>query len=212
MEEIVNAIAAAIRTDAARVTPEASLQSLGVGSSIVLEILRTALERRFQKTMPPLSLAMKVNELMALVRNEDTVQAEIREIPYPTTQTTPTPSLLSLVGVGIDIEEVESLPDVSHLRDHPFYMASFSPEELAVAILKPDPRAHLCGIFCAKEAVRKCSPSLISLRFDEILTFHENGKPGVTTTFPKLNGVFRFELSISHTSCYATAIVIALRA
>ncbi len=209
MEEVVKTIAKVLRRDSGKISPDDSLQALGVGSSIVLEILRSSLERKYQKRVTPLTLNMRVREIIDLIEGE---QQPVPAVPLSSGFETQSPRTVSFgLGVGIDIEEVDSLPNISDLREHPFYTATFSSEELATAILKPEPKVHLCGIFCAKEALRKSSPALLTLRFSEILTFHEEGRPRVTTSFSNLNNSFRFELSISHTSHYATAVVIALR-
>jgi phosphopantetheine--protein transferase-like protein len=102
--------------------------------------------------------------------------------------------------IGIDIEEVASLPAADDYREHPFYRDNFSPAEIAYCVRQPDERAAFCGTWAAKEAVLKSgAPGTLSrLGAIEILR-DDRGRP----TYPGCT------LSISHTA--STAVAVCLR-
>jgi phosphopantetheine--protein transferase-like protein len=60
-----------------------------------------------------------------------------------------------MLGVGIDIQPVDAMPEASDYRTDSFYKGNFSPRELAHCIEKGSPRESLAGIWAAKEALLK---------------------------------------------------------
>jgi phosphopantetheine--protein transferase-like protein len=60
-----------------------------------------------------------------------------------------------VVGIGIDIEEVDALPQADDYREHAFFRDNFTPAEIAYCLRQADVRASLCGTWAAKEAVLK---------------------------------------------------------
>ena len=104
--------------------------------------------------------------------------------------------------IGIDIERIDSMPETTDYRAHDFYRDTFAPAEIAYCLLRPEPRQHFCGLFCAKEAFLKASNG--ALRPGDIEIGHEpSGRP-----YYKRAGqgpVPRFDLSISHSGGYAVA-------
>jgi phosphopantetheine--protein transferase-like protein len=103
--------------------------------------------------------------------------------------------------IGIDIEEVDQLPHADDYRDHPFYQDHFTPGELSHAIRQADPRASLCGIWAAKEAIVKSGllPTVPDHLREIEITHSAAGQP-------MLRGC---QLSISHTPRTAVAVCIA---
>jgi phosphopantetheine--protein transferase-like protein len=104
-------------------------------------------------------------------------------------------------GIGIDIEDVASLPVTDDYREHPFFRDNFTPAEIAYCVRQPDARASLCGTWAAKEAVLKAGvPHASFTRLIEIEITHDDfGRPhhaGCT-------------ISISHTG--QTAVAVCLR-
>jgi phosphopantetheine--protein transferase-like protein len=61
----------------------------------------------------------------------------------------------AMLGVGIDIQPVDAMPEAVDYRSDKFYTGNFSPRELAHCIEKGNPRESLAGIWAAKEAVLK---------------------------------------------------------
>ena len=84
--------------------------------------------------------------------------------------------------------------------------------QLARAAEQPNPRATLCGTWCAKEAVKKCAPELKSLDWRKIeIVAASDGHPEVRFTAPDAGTAWEFSLSISHSAVSAAASVLALR-
>jgi len=108
----------------------------------------------------------------------------------------------AIFGIGIDIENCKTLPEVSDYRAHEFYTANFSSAEIAYCILQPSTCTSLTGLWAAKEAIVKSGAVRTSaggLRDVEIL--HDGvGRP----SFP---GCL---LSISHTEQAAIAVAVWL--
>lgn len=102
-------------------------------------------------------------------------------------------------GIGIDIEETDSMPRANDFREDAFYKMNFSSSEIAYCILQPDPYASFAGLFAAKEAIVKADNSYKNKAFNSIVIERtEVGKP-----------IFHdFNLSISHTRATAVAVVI----
>ena len=53
------------------------------------------------------------------------------------------------------MQEIAALPVTADYWDHEFYRETFEPSEIAYAVVQSDPRTHLAGFWCAKEALRK---------------------------------------------------------
>jgi len=115
--------------------------------------------------------------------------------------------------VGLDVEDIRSLPEASDYWEHEFYRGSFARSEISYAVLQSDPRMHFAGFWCAKEALRKCDPSFASVSPALTAVAHDsNGRPYLTMDAEA--GLVRLPhaLSISHTAELATAIVVAMPA
>jgi phosphopantetheine--protein transferase-like protein len=110
----------------------------------------------------------------------------------------------AILGIGIDIEEVDALPPADDYREHPFYRDNFTQAEITYCIRQADVRASFCGTWAAKEALFKSglfSASSDGLRAIEIVR-DERGRPAVPGC----------QLSISHTARTAAAVCIAMAA
>ncbi|MGF1539927.1 MAG: 4'-phosphopantetheinyl transferase superfamily protein [Pleurocapsa sp.] len=218
MEKVVEIVAKIAGKSATQVLPEKSLGSLGITSSIQILKIQSALERQYQQKLPFLGDSWTIERIAAQVGEASLPPKANGAIAQPnaaanfngnTAQVTPTS--LSGISIGVDIEEISNLPDTANYRTHEFYQTLFSPEEIAYALLKNEPKLHLCGIFCAKEALKKAAPELINLRMDEIIVTHQQGRPLITTSDRTINSTFNFQVSISHSSSYAVATVLAIK-
>jgi phosphopantetheine--protein transferase-like protein len=99
--------------------------------------------------------------------------------------------------VGIDIEDVESMPITDDYREDKFYTDNFSQKEISHCILQADPRVSFSGKFAAKESIVKADNSFKDIPFSQIEILNDKeGKP--------LFG--KFLLSISHTSNCSIAV------
>lgn len=101
--------------------------------------------------------------------------------------------------IGIDIEDIASLPKTNDFRADGFYIENFHDKEIAYCILQSDPYVSFAGLFAAKEAIVKANNSYLNVKFKDIIITHDaNGKP-------------HFEgasISISHTREIAIAIAL----
>lgn len=201
MDLVLETIAKVSRRPLGDTTEHSALSEFGLSESLGLTLLRSALERSSGKKLPPLTWKLSVKDLRALLA-----------LPQAT-ETAPSPvPVVTGPSVGIDIQELSALPDTTQFRSDETYLTLFSEAEIATAYLRPDPRLHLCGIFCVKEAVKKSHPALVNLKPLEIRVFHESGRPQVEILPSTLASVFQFQVSISHSQHYATAAVLALPA
>lgn len=203
---------------AEEITPDSILSGLKINSSIGLLKLQSALEKKFNKKLKPLSMNMKVAMIEqqlgldgdgASLNTEEPDQAN-KEVEDSFIAVKHNSGFLDIF-IGVDIEEVASLPRTVNLRTHDFYSSQFNDTELSYAMLMPDPYIHLCGMFCAKESLKKSAPDLIDLPLNEIIVSHNRAKkPSIGTIHNDINLKFQFKVSISHTEKYAMATVIAI--
>jgi len=105
-------------------------------------------------------------------------------------------------NIGIDIEELSSLPRAHDFRKDEFYTMNFTPSEIAYCVLQPDPYASFAGLFSVKEAIIKADGRHRSRSFNSIeITHGPEGEP----LYPG------FHLSISHAGGVAVAVAIPVR-
>ena len=102
--------------------------------------------------------------------------------------------------VGIDIEDIASMPPANDFREEEFYTMNFSSSEIAYCILQPNSLASFAGLFAAKEAIVKADNAYKNKLFNTIIVDHLScGKPAHP----------HFQLSISHSSTAAVGIAIS---
>ncbi|MGG6293759.1 4'-phosphopantetheinyl transferase superfamily protein [Leptolyngbya sp. AN02str] len=214
MESVVEIISVISGKDRGKLAPDVSLRALGITSSIEILKIQSALERKFSQKLPPLGDTWTIDKIAAQVGGSQTGSVSTATLTKPTVEPRPAKATaganVGSIFIGVDIEEIEHLPETSNYRDHDFYRSVFHDSEISYALLKPEPRIHLCGIFCAKEALKKSAVELIELRMDEIQVHHRQGRPSITTVHDSINSRFTFQVSISHSSCYAVANVLAI--
>lgn len=96
--------------------------------------------------------------------------------------------------MGIDIEEVKRF---RLKRTDRFIQTTFTLSELDYAFSRAHPEQHLCGFYCAKEALMKALDKPVLMKKIEI-AHDKRGKPSFSTHKGYL-------VSISHTAAYAVA-------
>jgi holo-[acyl-carrier protein] synthase len=216
-KKVIAAISRISRKKPEDIQGHLSLSTLGLNGSFGLSALRSLLEAENNTKLPPINGNMTVDNLIDLLtgssRNSgmgvSTAQkSQSPNIEQPAKNTTNRLAQIPMnFGQGIDIQEIGELPLASDYRTNEFYSSNFAPSEIATAVLRPDPRAHLCGIFCAKEAAKKSHPTLLNLRMNDFIVHHDTkGRPLLSlssASFREMN--FQFQLSISHTSLFAVA-------
>lgn len=218
MDNLLRIIAEVSGKKTEEINPVSNLNALKISSSIGILKLQSALEKEFKKKLKPLSLNMNVGMIaqqLGVKVNDDQLKAEknIKAEKKPVKSYDVgkyEPNSFDFF-IGIDIEEVENLPRAANFRTHEFYSSQFNDKELSYAMLMPDPYIHLCGMFCAKESLKKSAPDLIGLPLNEIIVSHNNARrPSIRTINNDINLKYQFKISISHTEKYATATVIAI--
>lgn len=217
MESVIEIVAKISGKSCQQIQSDSNLRTLGITSSIEILKIQSALERSFNLKLNLLKDNLTIKQIAACVGEsssdtslESTPPAPLSDATYrglpPMAYSGTSPFM-----IGIDIEEVANLPQTSNYREHEFYCSQFRPEEISYALLKSKPRIHLCGFFCAKEALKKSSPNLIHLSMSEIYISHQQGRPFVSTTHETINSSFDFQVSISHTLNYAVATVLTVQ-
>ncbi len=218
MDNLLRIIAEISGKKKEEINPVSNLNTLKISSSIGILKLQSALEREFKKKLSPLSLnmnAVMIAQQLGVKLNDDQVKAEknikaekklIKSYDVEKNESNSLDFFL-----GVDIEEVGNLPTAANLRTHEFYSSQFNDKEISYAMLMPDPYIHLCGMFCAKESLKKSAPDLIDLPLNEIIVGHNSAKrPSISTIHNEINLKYEFKVSISHTQKYAMASVIAI--
>ena len=114
-------------------------------------------------------------------------------------------------GIGIDIEHSDHLPTVTDPWSEPFYVENFTPAEIAYCLRQPDPKESFCGLWSAKEAVKKSGAEFLALRPLEIEITHDAaGRPVLLGgTAGRLFREKNCLISISHSRGTSTAVCVA---
>jgi len=139
-------------------------------------------------------------ELENILNGGSTIQQSTnRTIVTPIDQSTN--QTINNSSIGIDIENIESLPKTKDFRNEGFYTDNFSEKEIAYCILQPNAYASFAGLFAAKEAIVKANNKYKNIKFNQIIITHNGqGKP----TFDGVN------ISISHTNDSAIAVAMLI--
>ena len=118
--------------------------------------------------------------------------------------------LSGAVALGIDLECADDLPWSGDPWSDPFYVENFGGAEIAWCLRQADPRLSFCGLWSAKEAARKCDPTLAGLRPSEIEIAHDrHGRPGLQTRRAAHQGLGgECVLSISHSGRICVAVCV----
>ena len=223
---VVAAICRMTRRPPGDVQGHLSLGTAGLSSSFGLTALRSVLESQGCGRLPSLSSTMTVDALVDLVTgvapagdapaaspsSPHTAAGSLAPRPFVPSAPGTGSFASATIGLGMDMQEIASLPNADDYREHAFYSGNFTPQELATAVLRPNPRAHLCGLFCAKEAAKKSHRALLDVRMSDLSVLpDETGRPvlRVADTVAAAAGL-RFLVSITHTETVAAATCIAI--
>lgn len=193
-----------------------SLSPSEVGDSTPLTALNTSLgSAKLRLGLKRLGLALPANAkpatfagLVAALSGEAVVEAAPAKAATPVVAAG-TGSLGSL-RVGLDVEDIRSLPVAADYWEHEFYQGTFAKSEIAYAVLQAEPRTHFAGFWCAKEALRKCDSTFAGVSPEKTAVAHDaNGQPYLTLDSGMGPERLAHAVSISHTSEVATAVVVA---
>ena len=131
--------------------------------------------------------------------------ANLEAMPPPVSALTTDP------GIGVDIEHCDNLPAVADPSTDAFYVENFTPAEIAYCQRQPDPRESFCGLWCVKEAAKKCGGDFFNLLPLEMEINHDvQGRPFITSLRAVKPAVkLNCQVSISHSHGLSTAVCVA---
>jgi holo-[acyl-carrier protein] synthase len=120
---------------------------------------------------------------------------------------------MSILGIGVDLVEVERLAAAIGRHGQPFLQRIFTPQEITACGARHE---RLAARFAAKEAVAKAFGTGIgsAMNFQEIEVVNEDsGRPrivlhGAAATTAAARGVVEIQISLSHTASHAIAQVL----
>ena len=164
--------------------------------------LDAALRGKFSIAEPRIYQAATVGELSALLGlSGEASTATVASQNAPAAVAVQT--LSGGTQLGVDIESIADLPQVFDYWEDNFYKTTFTPAEIAYAVLQAEPRASFAAMWCAKEALRKADAAFATLDWQRIAVVHDAwGKPSLEVDDQPLGGA----LSLSHTRDYAIAV------
>jgi len=112
--------------------------------------------------------------------------------------------------VGLDVEDISSLPLAADYWEHEFYRGTFAKSEIAYAVLQAEPRTHFAGFWCAKEALRKCDSGFRDVSPERTAVAHDvDGRPYLTMETEAGPERLAHAVSISHAADVAMAVVVS---
>jgi phosphopantetheine--protein transferase-like protein len=196
-------LSALARLPADRFSDQARLGDLGIGSSIVIGMLDARLRDQLGSAPDRMSWKTTVGDLRKHFAGSLTTPA-----PPAAPPVSALPSAAAGFAIGLDLEDISTMPPMGD----PFYAAHFTDGELARAKDKEDAVRHLCGVWCVKEAAKKACPPLVPVPATALeVTMDDRGRPSLRVLGQVAGGALpRFEISITHASAVAAAVVVAL--
>ena len=185
--------------------PETSLQSLD--SSLGTARLALALKRAGLR-LPGDAVPPTFRHLELALNGNTTAPDSSETVSVPVTaQVNNSPGGLQ---VGLDVQDIGALPLADDYWDHEFYKDNFDKSEVAYAVVKSEPRTHLAGFWCAKEALRKCDPAFAGTSFATTAVAHDaGGRPYLLSVTPTGRVRLPHALSVSHSGQIASAVVVS---
>lgn len=192
-EKIKHIVSQYIKVPAEQITDQTVIDRSAVASSIILHRMYAQLANE-SVVINDYTIVRTFGQLIANINGKQ-VHVSLNE---PVTPTVPIENV-NAPSVGIDTENISSMPVVKDFREHSFYMMNFAPTEIAYCILQTNPYASFAGLFAAKEAIVKADNSYKNKTFNSIKIDHlPEGKPVHTG----------FQISISHTNDTAVAVAV----
>jgi len=120
-----------------------------------------------------------------------------------------------LIGVGVDIIEIERVGQAIERSGDRFVRRVFSEAEAGYARSRREPARHLAARFAAKESVIKALrvPSGLGWLWRDIEVIRSDGPPSIRLSGRALEraselGVASCHLSMSHSGTHAVAVVV----
>jgi phosphopantetheine--protein transferase-like protein len=108
------------------------------------------------------------------------------------------------VAIGIDMQSLDAMPEATDYWENEFYVQHYTRQEIAYALLQPNPRESLAAMWCAKEALRKADGRWLEVDWHRTEVAHTpTGEPMLMSGGETLP----YSLSLSHTCGLAIAVV-----
>ncbi|MBN9379469.1 MAG: 4'-phosphopantetheinyl transferase superfamily protein [Chitinophagaceae bacterium] len=188
-EKIKEIVSAFTKVPVGDIGPATLVDRQAVKSSILLHRMYARLAEE----------GVVVENYTAIKTFSDLVGNHNKALPVASSIDRPPPPSSGDIGIGIDIEDLSTLPRTHDFRKDEFYTMNFTPSEIAYCVLQPDPYASFAGLFCAKEAIVKADGRHRPRAFNTIgITHDPEGRP----SYPG------FHLSISHAGGVAAAVAV----
>ena len=112
---------------------------------------------------------------------------------------------------GLDIEAVSGFPAADDYWTNDFYQSNFSEAEIAYCAAQQNPPMHFAARWCAKEALKKCDGSFLSVAMARIeITLSMDGTPFLAHIVDGEPQRLPHAVSLSHTDSLAAALVVTL--
>ena len=128
---------------------------------------------------------------------------------------------MSLIGLGVDLVDLERVRRMLEDKGEHAMQRLFTPDERAYLATRPDPTGHAAARMAAKEAVYKAMQSLPGARaigWREIeVTRDDEGRPairlhGLAERLAEAQGGVRIQVSLTHSSTAAGAVAVVSQA
>jgi holo-[acyl-carrier protein] synthase len=189
------------------VTDDFPLSGARLVNSIARAKLDAAIRRRTGLRSDAAYISHTYGELEARIFRPDAVQVpETSEASAARPTMLPVPASQPGLSCGIDIEDIESLPETSDYWEDDFYKANFSPAEIAYCVAQDDPREHFAVRWAVKEALAKCDPRFVATGFAGVeLVSSPQAAPVLRNSATKQS--LPVAVSVSHSARAAVAVV-----
>lgn len=177
-------------------------------------LLAAAIRRRLGVYVAQAFSAATYGELEAAVFGTNGNGAHLEHVPAlpPRDAAAPPDAIASgaaaPLSVGVDIEMVQSLPDVADFWTDDFYRAHFTPTEIAYCIQQEEPRVHFAARWCAKEALVKCDARYMNVDPTTIqVSVEPDGRPFLESVRDGASDRLPHAISLTQTPLLAAAVV-----
>lgn len=110
--------------------------------------------------------------------------------------------------IGVDIEDLDVWERLVRSTRWKWFAPLFSADEIAYCQRQQLPAASLGGLFAAKEAVLKALWPILELTAQQIVIWHNNGRPVVRVSHLELQQ-WGCDVSITHSRLCVVAVCLA---
>lgn len=213
-EALRNTVAEFFQVDPGSIRPDFVLGGQRLSNSLARGHLDSAIRRRVGTKLAAVHSAKIFAELEAELLGTPLAPAPAAaatSASVPTVTALPARNGTTGVRCGVDIELIDNLPKAADYWEHEFYRTHFTDAEIAYCLLQENPPIHFVARWCAKEAIKKCDPSLLKVEMTALEV--AQGESGGMVLRHVVNGtanVLPHALSISHTRFSAVAVVVAV--